>query len=135
MNNTRFRFGHKGHPSYNAQVFQSQRPVEIRTRSGTIGILISGGLDSSILLKHLLDTGHRVQPFYISSGLCWQAAEQRALERFLDAVAVRQLEPLAVLDLPLSDVYGDHWSITGHNTPEAGTPDEAVFLVPNPRHR
>jgi 7-cyano-7-deazaguanine synthase len=30
--------------------------------------------------------------------------------------------------LPLADVYGDHWSITGRNIPEAGTPDEAVFL-------
>jgi 7-cyano-7-deazaguanine synthase len=54
--------------------------------------------------------------------------EQNSLERYLDAVAVQQLEPLAVLDLPLADVYGDHWSITGRNIPEAGTTDEAVFL-------
>lgn len=93
-----------------------------------VGLLVSGGLDSSILLKHLLDVGQRVRPFYIRSGLCWQAVEQKALERYLDAVAVRELEPLTVLDLPLADVYGDHWSITGRNIPEAGTPDEAVFL-------
>lgn len=33
-----------------------------------------------------------------------------------------------MLDLPLADVYGGHWSITGRGIPEAGTPDEAVFL-------
>ena len=30
-----------------------------------IGLLLSGGLDSSILLGHLLAHGRRVQPFYI----------------------------------------------------------------------
>nr|QRW40700.1 ExsB family transcriptional regulator [bacterium] len=97
-------------------------------RSQVVGLLASGGLDSCILLKHLLDAGRTVKPFYIRSGLCWQAAEQEALERFLDAVAVRRLEPLTVLDLPLEDVYGDHWSITGRDVPEAGTADEAVYL-------
>jgi 7-cyano-7-deazaguanine synthase len=97
-------------------------------RSKAVGVLASGGLDSCILLKHLLDVGRTVKPFYIRSGLCWQAAEQEALGRYLGAVAVLRLEPLAVLDLPLEDVYGDHWSITGRDVPEAGTPDEAVYL-------
>jgi 7-cyano-7-deazaguanine synthase len=35
---------------------------------------------------------------------------------------------LTVLELPLADLYGDHWSITGRNVPAAGTPDEAVYL-------
>jgi 7-cyano-7-deazaguanine synthase len=101
---------------------------ELKYGSNVIGILASGGLDSSILLSHLLDLGWRVKPFYIRSGLCWQAAEKSALERYLVAVADEQLEPLTVLDLPLADVYGNHWSITGHNVPEAGTTDQAVFL-------
>lgn len=96
--------------------------------SDLVGILVSGGLDSSILLNHMLDAGRRVKPLYVQSGLCWQAAEAAALHRFLDAVRVRRLEPLTVLDLPLADLYGDHWSITGRNIPKAGTPDEAVFL-------
>mgnify|MGYP001222899827 CR=1 FL=1 len=96
--------------------------------SEMVGILVSGGLDSSILLKHLLEVGRTVKPFYIRSGLCWQTAEQAALERYLTAVAVPQLEPLTVLDLPLGDLYGDHWSITGRNVPGADTPDEAVLL-------
>jgi 7-cyano-7-deazaguanine synthase len=101
---------------------------ELKHARSVIGLLASGGLDSSILLSHLLDLGWRVKPFYIRSGLCWQAAEKNALEQFLVAMADRQLEPLTVLDLPLADVYGNHWSITGHNAPDAGTTDEAVFL-------
>jgi len=100
----------------------SSRPAE------TVGILVSGGLDSCILLKRLLDDGHAVQPFYIRGGLCWQAAEQAALERFIAAVSCRRLRPLVVLDLPMGDVYGDHWSVTGRDVPAADTPDEAVYL-------
>ena len=33
-----------------------------------------------------------------------------------------------MLDLPLVDVYGVHWSTTGKAVPGAGTPDEAVYL-------
>lgn len=98
-------------------------------RGGEVhGILTSGGLDSCILLKHALDGGWRVKPFYIYSGLFWQRAERDALGRFLDAVAHSRLEPLAILDLPLADVYGDHWSVSGRGVPAAGTPDEATFL-------
>jgi 7-cyano-7-deazaguanine synthase len=101
---------------------------ELKHELNVIGVLASGGLDSSILLSHLLNLGWRVKPFYIRSELGWQAAEKIALERYLIAVAGEQLEPLTVLDLPLADVYGNHWSITGHNVPAAGTTDEAVFL-------
>jgi 7-cyano-7-deazaguanine synthase len=99
------------------------------TRESEItGVLASGGLDSSILIKCLLDAGQRVKPFYIRSDLYWQAEEERSLKRYLEAVAAWELEPLTVLELPLADLYGDHWSITGRNVPAAGTPDEAVYL-------
>jgi 7-cyano-7-deazaguanine synthase len=93
-----------------------------------VGLLFSGGLDSSILLRHMLDGGRRIRPLYIRSGLYWQAAEESALKRYLDTVGVRQLEPLTVLNLPLADLYGDHWSVSGRNPPSAGTADHAVFL-------
>ena len=113
-----------------AELDEVGRWSQLRLKQGAevVGLLVSGGLDSSILLKYLLDLGWRVKPFYIRSGLCWQAAEQAALERYLVAVADPRLEPLTVLDMPLADVYGNHWSITGHGIPEAGTPDEAMFL-------
>ncbi len=94
----------------------------------TIGVLASGGLDSCILVGHLLREGRRVQPFYIRTGLIWQAEELPALERFLAAVATNNLGKLVVLDLPLADLYAGHWSLTGTNTPDAHSADEAVFL-------
>lgn len=96
--------------------------------SKTIGVLASGGLDSSILIGHLLHEGRRVQPFYIRTGLTWQSAELPALERFLAAVATGDLAKLVILDLPLADLYEGHWSLTGRAVPDANSPDEAVFL-------
>src|SRR5438270_8888804 len=98
------------------------------TSDKTIGVLASGGLDSSILIGHLLREGRRVQPFYIRTGLVWQVEELPALERFLAAVATNDLAKIVVLDLPLADLYDGHWSLTGRNTPAADSPDEAVFL-------
>lgn len=92
------------------------------------GLLLSGGLDSCILAGRLLDEGWRVQPFYIRCGLFWESAERTAAEKFLAAIAQPRLAPLVTFDLPLADVYGNHWSLTGENTPSDTTPDEAVFL-------
>ena len=94
----------------------------------TVGVMASGGLDSCILVGDLLRQKKIVQPFYIRTGLTWQAAELPALERFLQAIKSETLRPLIVLDLPLNDLYVGHWSLTGRGTPDAASPDEAVFL-------
>jgi 7-cyano-7-deazaguanine synthase len=100
-------------------------------------ILISGGLDSAILLAELLHgavdgspSGRRgaVYPLYVRSGLLWEPVELRHLHRFLDAIHRPALRPLQVLEMPVADVYGEHWSITGRGVPDAVSPDEAVFL-------
>ena len=92
------------------------------------GLLVSGGLDSCILLGHLLGKGHRVQPFYIRCGLFWEAAEREALGRYLVEMSAPGLEDLVELDLPLVDLYQDHWSVTGQQPPGATSPAEAVHL-------
>ena len=33
-----------------------------------------------------------------------------------------------MLEQPVADLYGRHWSVTGDGVPAADTPDEAVFL-------
>lgn len=93
-----------------------------------IGVLASGGLDSCILIGDLLRQGRRVQPFYIRTGLYWQSEELPSLEKFLSAIATNHLAKLVTLDLPLADLYTDHWSLTGSNTPASDSPDEAVYL-------
>jgi 7-cyano-7-deazaguanine synthase len=94
----------------------------------TVGVLASGGLDSAILLAHMAGAGQRVQPFYIRSQLAWERVELPCLRRFMAAIARPELAALVVLDLPLADVYGDHWSVSGRSVPDSSTPDEAVYL-------
>jgi 7-cyano-7-deazaguanine synthase len=65
---------------------------------------------------------------YVRTGLTWEAVELAYLRRFLDAVAGPTLRPLHVLDLPVADLYGAHWSISGRGVPDEHSPDEAVFL-------
>jgi 7-cyano-7-deazaguanine synthase len=93
-----------------------------------IGVLASGGLDSCILISELLRQGRPVQPFYIRTNLIWEQAEALALGRYLQAVDSSNLRDLTLLELPLTDLYGRHWSTTGDDTPASDAPDEAVFL-------
>lgn len=105
-----------------------QLETPLRQPVPPVGLLVSGGLDSSILLGQLLQRGRTVQPFYIASGLHWQRAELYSLRRFLAAMACNRLRSLVVLELPLADVYEGHWSVTGLGVPDADTSDEAVYL-------
>ena len=94
----------------------------------TIAVLLSGGLDSATLLGTLIRRGRRVQPLYVRSGLIWEHAELRAIHRFLQALDSPRVAKLAILDLPVQDVYGEHWSITGDGSPDASSLDNAVYL-------
>ena len=94
----------------------------------SVGLLLSGGLDSAILLGTLLERNGRVQPFYVRSHLAWEAAELAAVRRLLAAMASPRLAELVVLDMPADDLYGSHWSVTGRGVPGADTPDAAVYL-------
>ncbi len=93
-----------------------------------IGLLLSGGLDSCILLKHLTSQGRRVQPFYIRSQLRWEKAELRAARAFLSALKDTNIERLVVLEMPLKDLYGNHWSTIGQGVPDNKSADDAVYL-------
>lgn len=92
------------------------------------GLLLSGGIDSAVLLSQLLARGWQVVPFYVRTGCIWQREELLATERFLTRVAQPNLLELVVLDMPLGDLYGEHWSISGFDVPDDRSPDEAVFL-------
>jgi 7-cyano-7-deazaguanine synthase len=95
---------------------------------GSLAVLVSGGLDSAILLAESLAVRPVVHPLYVRFGLAWEPAELGYLSRFLEAVQTPALRPLVILEMPVSDLYGRHWSLTGDGVPGADTPDEAVFL-------
>jgi len=92
-------------------------------------VLISGGLDSAVLLGEMLRQYASVQPLYVAMGLAWEDVEQAHLRRFLTAIARPDLRPLHVLALPVGDLYDHgHWSLTGQDVPDAASADEAVYL-------
>ncbi len=94
----------------------------------SLAVLVSGGLDSAILLGEAVRHCASVQPLYVRCDLHWETVEQKHLRRFLDAVYCPGLRPLHTLHVPADDLYDDHWSITGAGVPGAETDDEAVFL-------
>ena len=99
----------------------------------TTAVLLSGGLDSAVLLAeeaaHVSDRGGRVQPIYIGAGLAWEAAERATLAKLLASAPLggRTL-PLVSLSVDMRDVYAaTHWAVTG-DAPAYHTPDEDVYL-------
>jgi 7-cyano-7-deazaguanine synthase len=93
-----------------------------------LAVLVSGGLDSGVLLAEAARAYPAVHPVYVRTGLLWEDAEQAHLGRFLAAVRAPALRPLVVLDQPCRDLYRGHWSVTGDGTPTAADPDEADYL-------
>jgi len=96
--------------------------------SRTAAVLMSGGVESAVLCATMLDERPRIRPLYIRCGLRWEEVELSWARRFLEAVARPGLDPLTVLDEPIREVYGPHWSTDGPEVPGAETPDEAVYL-------
>lgn len=92
-------------------------------------VLISGGLDSAVLLAHEAEWSW-VHPVYVRAGMAWEDAELTMLRRLLEAPPfVGRTAPLATLSFDLTDVYPtSHWAIRG-TPPAYDTPDEAVYLT------
>jgi 7-cyano-7-deazaguanine synthase len=91
--------------------------------------LVSGGLDSAILVSEILRIRQEVHPLYVRTGMFWEPAELAWLRRFLTAVACPRLHPLVELNMPADDLYGSHWSTNGRGVPPADSPDESVLLA------
>jgi 7-cyano-7-deazaguanine synthase len=96
---------------------------------GASAVLVSGGLDSAVLLAEEAAAGD-VQPVYVSVGLAWEPAERDMIARLLATppyAAIRR--PLASLSMDMRDVYApSHWAVTGR-APGYHTPDEDVYLA------
>jgi len=99
-----------------------------REPTGSLAVLVSGGLDSAILLGEAVRVYPAVYPLYLRVGSYWESVEQEYLIRFLDSIRTPSLQPLTVLQQPVADLYGPHWSLTGQNVPALGTADEACYL-------
>ena len=80
------------------------------------------------MLAALAHRYRNVYPVFIRQGFIWEVAELHHLRRFLGSTSAINDERLTILDLPVGDLYGAHWSMTGRCVPGARTPDRAVYL-------
>jgi 7-cyano-7-deazaguanine synthase len=95
-------------------------------------VLLSGGLDSAVLLADEVvraRDGAMVYPVYVSAGLAWERAEREIVARLLAAPPLAgRTAPLASLTVDMQDVYAaSHWAVAGR-PPAYHTPDEDVYL-------
>jgi 7-cyano-7-deazaguanine synthase len=92
-------------------------------------VLLSGGLDSAVLLAHEAETQY-VWPVYVRVGLAWEAEELMMLARLLAHPTLsRNVGPLSTVEFTMRDVYApSHWAIRGE-PPAYDTPDEDVYLT------
>jgi 7-cyano-7-deazaguanine synthase len=94
------------------------------------GVLLSGGLDSAVLLAdEIARGGGGVWPIHVRAGLAWEDAEARVIADLLTrAPFAGHVEPLRTLTLDMRDVYPPaHWAVAG-TPPAYDTPDEDVYL-------
>lgn len=100
-----------------------------RPAGGAVCVLVSGGLESAVLAHAMAQRFAHVFPLYVRTGLRWERVEEHWLKRFLKAINVDGvIGPLTVGRLPVEDVYGKHWSLTGRGVPGARSADSAVYL-------
>jgi len=104
------------------------RPEE---RPGVV-VLLSGGVDSAVLVARALDGGDPVWPLFVRQGFIWEDEELATTERFLDALAARgaeNLRPLAVTAITAPVDYSVRWAMDPSElSPALEEPDETVFL-------
>jgi 7-cyano-7-deazaguanine synthase len=91
---------------------------------------MSGGVESAtlgaLLSKHFVS----VHPVYVRFGLAWEGVEESFLRRFLACIddPDHRIKPVFAIELPVGDVYGEHWSTTSRNVPDEKSDDSSVFL-------
>jgi 7-cyano-7-deazaguanine synthase len=92
-------------------------------------VLLSGGLDSAVLLAHEAE-GATVLPLYVFSGLAWEGLELAMVEHLLGSgPAAGRVLPLMRVEFTVHDVYApSHWALRG-DPPSYDTPDDEVYLA------
>ena len=91
-------------------------------------VLVSGGIESSVLLHDALGRYDQVTPVYVRNHLRWEDTELFCLKNFVRTLKQGNLRPLKIFELTLKDLYETHWSITGIKIPGTHSKDESVYL-------
>lgn len=102
--------------------------TSLKSKGRAVAVLVSGGVESAVLLAEALRTHERVYPLYIRKGFIWETVELACLRRLLRSFQSDGLAELTVLDVPVSRIYRAHWSLGGNRVPGARAPDAQVYL-------
>ena len=57
-------------------------------------VLLSGGLDSAVLLSYIGNQGGGVQPVHIRCGYAWELAEAHCIQRLMKSALAPKMKPL-----------------------------------------
>lgn len=92
-------------------------------------VLLSGGLDSAVMMALEQHARRDVWPVHVRSGLAWEAAEAAAIDRLLDvAPFAGRVRPVTTLRIDMQDVYpSSHWAVRG-DARGYDEPDDTVYL-------
>lgn len=94
-----------------------------------VAVMVSGGVESTALLKEALQRYERVYPVYVRKGFVWESSELFWLRRSLKTFACDGLARLSVLEVPVGPIYEQrHWSLGKKRAPGFRAPDRAVYL-------
>jgi 7-cyano-7-deazaguanine synthase len=92
-------------------------------------VLLSGGLDSVVMMALERAAGREVWPIHVRTGLAWEAAEAAAIGRVLDAAPFAGcVRSVTTLQVDMRDVYpATHWAVRGEARAYLA-PDDTVYL-------
>src|SRR5688500_17335936 len=92
-------------------------------------VLLSGGLDSAVLLSYIGNQGGGVQPVHIRCGYAWEYAEAHCIQRLMKSALAPKMKPLRTIHFDMRDVLPEgHCALTGL-APQYNTDDEEVYLI------
>lgn len=105
--------------------------------SRAVVVLLSGGLDSAVMVGMAVDAGDHVHPLHVRQGFLWEEEEGAAIVRYLAALEAERaargasgaIHPLQTVALGAPGSFASRWALDpSEPVPGADTPDEAVFL-------
>src|SRR5688500_11551963 len=92
-------------------------------------VLLSGGLDSAVLLSYIGNKGEDVTPVHIRCGYAWEHAEAHCIQRLMKSALAPRIKPLRTIHFDMRDILPEgHWALTGI-APAYNTEDEEVYLT------
>jgi len=91
-------------------------------------VLLSGGLDSALLIPYIGNAGEPITPVHIRCGYAWEPAEAHCIQRLMKSALAPRLKPLLTIHFDMRDILPEgHWALTGI-APRYDTADEEVYL-------